>query len=107
MSALDDEVLTIDDLAKYLKLKRQTIYRWAQKGNLPGAKIGKEWRFRRSVIEEWIVKTLGEPQLVRPRTNGTGGASSRSAGSPPRGKPSQRPKPAMRRRRSGGGPEKS
>ncbi len=50
----DDEMLTIDEVAAYLKLKPQTIYKWAQKGKIPGAKFGKEWRFRRSTIEDWI-----------------------------------------------------
>ena len=50
----EDEMLTIEDLAAYLKLKPQTIYRWAQTGKIPGAKFGKEWRFRRSAIERWI-----------------------------------------------------
>lgn len=51
---LDDEMLTIEELAAYLKLRPQTIYKWAQRGTLPGAKLGKEWRFRRSAIERWI-----------------------------------------------------
>ena len=50
----DDEMLRIEDVAAYLKLKPQTIYKWAQKGTIPGAKFGKEWRFRRSAIERWI-----------------------------------------------------
>ena len=50
----DDEMLTIEDVAGYLKLKPQTIYKWAQTGRIPGAKFGKEWRFRRSAIEGWI-----------------------------------------------------
>ncbi len=47
-------MLTIDELATYLKLKPQTIYKWAQTGKVPGAKFGKEWRFRLSTIERWI-----------------------------------------------------
>ena len=50
----DDEMLTIEELAAYLKLKPQTIYKWAQTGNVPGGKFGKEWRFRRSTIQRWI-----------------------------------------------------
>ena len=53
-------MLTIDDLATYLKLKPQTIYRWAQTGKIPGAKFGKEWRFRRSSIEKWIDEHMDE-----------------------------------------------
>jgi excisionase family DNA binding protein len=58
----EDEMLTIDDLAAYLKLKPQTIYRWAQSGKLPGAKFGKEWRFRRSTIERWIDEQMGSAE---------------------------------------------
>ena len=51
---LDDEMLRIEDVAAYLRLKPQTIYKWAQKGKIPGAKFGKEWRFKQSAIERWI-----------------------------------------------------
>lgn len=50
----DDEILTIEEVAKYLKLKPQTIYKWAQEGRIPGTKLGKEWRFRKRIIDEWI-----------------------------------------------------
>jgi len=46
--------MTIEEVAKYLKMKPQTIYTWAQTGKIPAAKIGKEWRFRRDLIEAWF-----------------------------------------------------
>jgi excisionase family DNA binding protein len=49
-----DEIMTLEEVAKYLKLKPQTIYTWAQEGKIPAAKLGKEWRFKRSVIEKWF-----------------------------------------------------
>ena len=49
-----NEILTIEDVAKYLKLKPQTIYTWAQKGQIPAAKLGKEWRFKKSVLDRWF-----------------------------------------------------
>ena len=49
-----DEIMTIEEVATYLKLKPQTIYTWAQKGKIPAAKLGKEWRFKRSVIDKWF-----------------------------------------------------
>lgn len=49
-----DEMMTIEQVAKYLKLKPQTVYKWAQEGQIPGAKIGKEWRFRKRILDEWI-----------------------------------------------------
>ena len=46
--------MTIEDVAKYLKMKPQTIYKWAQDGQIPGTKLGKEWRFRKHLLDEWI-----------------------------------------------------
>jgi PTS system nitrogen regulatory IIA component len=51
---MEDEIMTLEEVAKYLKLKPQTIYNWAQKGKIPGAKIGKEWRFKKSLIDKWF-----------------------------------------------------
>jgi excisionase family DNA binding protein len=49
-----DEIMTVEQVAKYLKLKPQTVYKWAQEGQIPGTKLGKEWRFRRRILDEWI-----------------------------------------------------
>ena len=49
-----NEILTIEEVAKLLKLKPQTIYKWAQEGKIPGAKLGKEWRFRRRILDDWV-----------------------------------------------------
>ena len=50
----NDEIMTVQDVARYLKLKPQTIYKWAQDGKIPAAKLGKEWRFRKSIIDKWL-----------------------------------------------------
>jgi len=55
-----DDIMTIEDVAKYLKLKPQTIYTWAQNGKIPAAKIGKEWRFRRDLVEAWFNQHIQE-----------------------------------------------
>jgi excisionase family DNA binding protein len=57
---LEDELLTIEEVAAYLKLKPQTIYKWAQQKRIPGAKFGKEWRFKRSEILAWVNRRMGE-----------------------------------------------
>ncbi|MBN1423846.1 helix-turn-helix domain-containing protein [Candidatus Fermentibacteria bacterium] len=49
-----NEIMTIEEVASYLRLKPQTIYKWAQEKRIPAAKLGKEWRFRRSVIDLWL-----------------------------------------------------
>ncbi|MDW3648123.1 MAG: helix-turn-helix domain-containing protein [Bacteroidia bacterium] len=55
-----DEIMNIEEVAKYLKLKPQTIYSWAQQGKIPAAKLGKEWRFRRSLIDMWFNQHIDE-----------------------------------------------
>ena len=54
MDSIKDKWLTIDELATYLKMGRTTLYTMAQKGVIPGSKIGKKWRFDREEIDEWI-----------------------------------------------------
>ena len=49
-----DEIMTLEQVAKYLKLKPQTVYKWAQEGQIPAAKLGKEWRFRKRILDDWI-----------------------------------------------------
>lgn len=51
---MDEDIMTIEDVAKYLKLKPQTIYTWAQDGKIPAAKLGKEWRFKKTIIDKWF-----------------------------------------------------
>jgi len=50
----DNEILTIEEVARYLRLTPQTIYKWAQERRIPAAKLGKEWRFRKSIIDRWL-----------------------------------------------------
>jgi excisionase family DNA binding protein len=52
--ASHNEILTLEEVAAYLRLKPQTIYKWAQEKRIPAAKIGREWRFRKSVIDRWL-----------------------------------------------------
>lgn len=56
----DNEIMTLEEVATYLKVKPQTIYTWAQEKKIPAAKLGKEWRFKRSVIDEWFNQHFDE-----------------------------------------------
>jgi excisionase family DNA binding protein len=55
-----DEVLTIDELAIYLKVSKSTLYKLAQEGKVPGQKIGKHWRFKRAMIDRWLEAPMEE-----------------------------------------------
>ena len=54
MTENQDFVLTIEELAVYLKISKSTLYKLAQKGEIPGQKIGKHWRFRKDIIDQWL-----------------------------------------------------
>ena len=50
------DVMTIRELAIYLKMAEKTLYRLAAEGSVPGFKVGGAWRFRKSEIDRWIKK---------------------------------------------------
>jgi len=50
------KVLTVNELAEYLRVHRSTIYRLLKKGLLPGFKIGSDWRFNVEIIDQWRMK---------------------------------------------------
>lgn len=54
MSDQPDEILTIDEVAAYLKAGKRTVYRLAASGKLPAFKLGGTWRFSRVDIDSWI-----------------------------------------------------
>ena len=54
MNSINDKWLTIDELVAYLKMGKTKLYTMAQKGEIPGSKVGSQWRFDREEIDEWI-----------------------------------------------------
>jgi excisionase family DNA binding protein len=48
------DMMTIKDLADYLKIAEKTAYRFALEKKIPGFKVGNAWRFRKSEINDWI-----------------------------------------------------
>lgn len=55
-----DEILTIDEVAAYLKASKRTVYRLAAIGELPAFKLGGTWRFRRGDLDQWIASRIGK-----------------------------------------------
>ncbi|MFN3477022.1 MAG: response regulator [Candidatus Methylomirabilales bacterium] len=49
-----ESLLTVQEAARYLKLKTITIYRLAQRGKVPAIKVGRSWRFQKEVLNEWL-----------------------------------------------------
>ncbi|HNX80677.1 MAG TPA: helix-turn-helix domain-containing protein [Candidatus Omnitrophota bacterium] len=60
-------LIDVDELADYLKLKKQTIYNWLNQRKITGIKVGGVWRFDRREIDSWLksrrrVSKLGDKQ---------------------------------------------
>ncbi|MDR0662963.1 MAG: PTS sugar transporter subunit IIA [Spirochaetaceae bacterium] len=66
-----EDILTIEDVAKYLRVSERTVYDWAQKGEIPAGKIGTVWRFKKDSVERWVNERLSgskkthQPPLIR------------------------------------------
>lgn len=60
MTDTDGEILTLEEVAAYLKAGKRTVYRLAQKGEIPAFKLGGTWRFRRSELDSWIARSINK-----------------------------------------------
>jgi PTS system nitrogen regulatory IIA component len=68
MQNKDLELLTIEEVAKYLRVSERTVYDWANKGEIPCGKLGTTWRFKRTEIERWVDEHLHTaPKAEEPR----------------------------------------
>ena len=60
MTDAENEILTLEEVAVYLKAGKRTVYRLAQKGEIPEFKLGGTWRFCRSDLERWIAESTNK-----------------------------------------------
>ena len=51
---INNELMTLEDLADYLKVTRRTIYDWLKHNKIPAIKLVGQWRFKRDKIDAWI-----------------------------------------------------
>jgi excisionase family DNA binding protein len=52
--ASKSELMTAEETCRYLKITHRTLYRYLRNRGIPAFKLGKEWRFVRSDLEQWI-----------------------------------------------------
>lgn len=60
------DILTIDELAVYLKISKSTLYKLVREGRVPSQKVGRHWRFRKETIDRWLDKA----RIEKSETNG-------------------------------------
>ena len=54
MDVIPDNVLTIEELAVYLKIPKSTLYKLVREGKIPCQKVGRHWRFKKEAIDRWL-----------------------------------------------------
>ncbi len=51
-----EQLLTLDQVAEYLNVDKFTVYRLLAQKQLPAFKVGNQWRFKRKMIEAWLMR---------------------------------------------------
>ena len=46
--------LSVEEIAKHLGVSKETIYRWVEKSKIPAHKVGRQWKFQVSEIDQWV-----------------------------------------------------
>ena len=46
--------LSVEEIAKHLGVSKETIYRWVEKEKIPSHKVGRQWKFKISEVDEWV-----------------------------------------------------
>ena len=56
-------VMTVAEVAEYLRIPRGSVYKLAQQGRIPCQKVGKHWRFRREALEKWLSREMLQAEI--------------------------------------------
>jgi excisionase family DNA binding protein len=65
-SVSEERWLSLEEIAAYLGIKRDTVYKWIDRKNMPAHKVGSLWKFKRVEIDEWVRSSdAGESDQTR------------------------------------------
>ncbi len=56
---VEDRWLSVDEIAQYLGVKRDTVYKWIDRKQMPAHKVGRLWKFRRQEVDDWVLSGRG------------------------------------------------
>lgn len=67
---MQDNLLTTTQVARYLKVDKFTVYRLVAQKKIPAFRVGNQWRFRKSMIDAWLMKNLNSSKAVLRENSG-------------------------------------
>ena len=53
-SVMEDRWLSVDEIAAYLGIKRDTVYKWISEKQMPAYRMGRLWKFRKDEVDDWV-----------------------------------------------------
>ena len=53
-TTMEDRWLSVDEIATYLGIKRETVYKWIDEKQMPAHKVGRLWKFRKDEVDAWV-----------------------------------------------------
>ena len=62
---LEDRWLSVDEIAAHLGVKRDTVYKWINRKQLPAHKAGRLWKFRRQEVDGWVTSGGGSSEIPK------------------------------------------
>jgi len=62
-----DTLMTVEELTKYLRVKKRTVYDWLKKKKIPATKVVGQWRFRKDKIDSWLEKNKDDKEYISDR----------------------------------------
>lgn len=51
---MEDKWLTVDEICTYLNVSNETIYKWIDKSDMPGHRVGRRWMFKKEEVDQWV-----------------------------------------------------
>ncbi len=61
-------IMTLDEVANYLRVHRSTVYRMARERSIPTTKVANQWRFKKERIDSWLLEREGLDEVERERS---------------------------------------
>lgn len=62
---LESEILTVEEVARYLRMSKLTVYRLLQEGKIPSFKVGKQWRLKKQDLHTYLEQQKHQPHKGR------------------------------------------
>ncbi len=63
--SLVEQWLSVEEIADHLKISKETVYRWLDKGKIPAHRVGKQWRFKPSEVDDWVKSGSASEERVQ------------------------------------------